>query len=242
MTGCSSATAAIKCVRRLGEPDTRRVTLALERRREHREALPHRGNGLRQFGERIGRRRRGSGALGQLRDESRDHRVGDLALHLMTLHPRHGGPLEPRRRGEPLHQRALADAGVAEQQPVPRRTALGSLPRLVQLAILAPATDEGPATPLIGAHRRVCRVTRAAPTPAAEDEAPCPRAAGDGTAPSCRASAAFHSLKSRSAVSRSPAKARASMRARMASSLSESKRRRRSASVSICRKSPVRRQ
>ena len=141
-----------ECMGRLGEPDTRCVSLAFEGRREHREALPHCGNGLRQFRERIGWRCRGTGTLGQLGDESRDHGVGDLALHLMTLHPCHGGPLEPRRRGEPLHQRALADAGVTEQQPVPRRPALGPLPRLVQLAILAAAPDEGPPTPLISAH------------------------------------------------------------------------------------------
>ena len=35
-----------------------------------------------------------------------------------------------------------------------RFPALGALPRLVQLPILIAATDEGPAAPLIGAHRR----------------------------------------------------------------------------------------
>src|SRR6185436_15897221 len=116
--------------------------------------LSHRRNGLRQLCEGVGWRSRGAGALDHLGDEPRDRRIGNLSLHLVTLYPRHRGTLEASCRGESLHQGALADAGVAQEQTVSRRTALCSLPGFVELAVFAPPADERPAAPLIGAHRR----------------------------------------------------------------------------------------
>ena len=165
-------------MRRLCKPDARRITLTLERRREHRKALSHCRNGLRQLCEGVGWRSRGAGALDYLGDEPRDGRIRNLSLHLVTLYPRHRGTLEASRRGEPLHQGALSDAGVAQEQAVSRRTALCSLPGLVELAIFASPADERPAAPTDRCAPPVYRETRAAPTRADEDGAPCPRAGG----------------------------------------------------------------
>ncbi len=68
-----------------------------------------------------------------------------------------------------------------------------------------------------------------------------PSTKSDGTAPSSSASFSFHSSNTFRAVRRSPEKARASILARIASSLSSSRANIRSASCSIWRVAPVRR-